>query len=72
RYVVSDLELPGMYAENISGDVETAGPDLYPLGMSTKLRTEFPYQQPAVFRSGGRRGRYIVHELRQPIPGCEK
>jgi hypothetical protein len=61
-----------MYAEVISGDVETAGPDLYPLGMSARLRTEFPYQQPAVFRSGAGRGRYIVHELREPIPGCEK
>jgi hypothetical protein len=70
RYVVSDLELAATFGEDWSGDITTAGPDLYPTGMSEALREEFPYQQPAVFRSGGGRGRYIVHELRNPIPGC--
>jgi hypothetical protein len=67
RYVVSDLNLIGLYW---GGDIRTAGPDLYPVGFDSGLRAEFPYQQPAVFRSGGGRGRYIVHELRHPIPGC--
>ena len=71
RYVVSDLELPWLFTDDWRDGFDTTGPDLLPTGLPEKVRREFPYQQPAVFRSAGGRGRYIVHELREPIPGCQ-
>jgi hypothetical protein len=52
------------------GDLFTAGPDLLPTGMLPEIRDEFPFDQPAVFRSGGGRGRYVIHELKHPITWC--
>jgi len=72
RYVVSDLTIPWAFEDDWVGGFDSAGPDLYPTEMPAEVRRQFPYQQPAVFRSGGGHGRYIVHELRQPIPDCEK
>jgi len=43
-----------------------AGPDLLPPFFPSRLRQSFPYDQPAVFRSGGGHGRYIVHRVIDP------
>jgi hypothetical protein len=72
RFVVTDLKLPAVFGREWVGDVGTAGGDLLPDGMSADLRAEFPFDQPAVFRSGGGTGRYVVHALTEPIPWCEE
>jgi hypothetical protein len=67
RWVVSDLWRAGADVPESLGDPTSTGPDLLPLGMIPEVRDEFPFDQPAVFRSGGGRGRYILHELKHPI-----
>jgi hypothetical protein len=34
-----------------------------PPSFSEKRKQAFPYDQPAIFRSNGGRGRYIVHRI---------
>jgi hypothetical protein len=41
--------------------------DRYPPKLRNWMRASFPFNQPAVFRSGGGAGRYLVHELTPPL-----
>jgi hypothetical protein len=70
RYVVSDLLRVVADGPEWVGDTTATGPDLLPPSLRPEARADFPYDQPAVFRSGGGHGRYIIHELRYPIRGC--
>ena len=67
RWVVSDLWRVGADAPEVLGDPTATGPDLLPPEMIPEIRDEFPFDQPAVFRSGQGRGRYVIHELKHPI-----
>ncbi|OWK43160.1 hypothetical protein FRUB_02759 [Fimbriiglobus ruber] len=68
RYVVSDLYRAGAVDPDlIGGDFTATSPDLLPPTMSPDLRAEFPWDQPAVFRSAHGRGRYLIHALTRPI-----
>jgi len=66
KYVISDL-LKAADDEPSPLDWTATGPDLLPPGLSADARKNFPNREPAVFRSGRGRGRYIVHELRHPF-----
>jgi hypothetical protein len=70
RWVVSDLMRLESEIPELLGRLADAGPDLLPRALPADLRCEFPFDQPAVFRSGDGRGRYIIFELRRPIPWC--
>jgi len=43
------------------------GPGLLPRVIPAACREVFPMNQPAVFRSGNGRGRYVVHVLTNPV-----
>ncbi len=71
KFAVSDL---GWAALGQKPEVRSAmlappqGPDdLYPPKLKNWMRATFPFNQPAVFRSGGGLGRYIVHKLTPPL-----
>jgi hypothetical protein len=63
-YVVSDLR------RVLASDADPSpGPDSLPVGLQASQRTQFPFTQPAVFRSPG--GRYLVHRVvNLPIGDC--
>lgn len=63
-FVVSDL-----HRVMAPGADPTPGPDGLPAGLPATQRTQFPFTQPAVFRSPG--GRYLVHRVvNLPIGDC--
>jgi hypothetical protein len=72
KYVVSDVYRlfvgapPEAYQQ-----IGSARADLLPEPVPAVAKTLFPYNQPAVFRSGGGRGRYVVHELKNPVEPVE-
>jgi hypothetical protein len=77
RFIVSDLQIvtvgikPGTpaWAEGLEMLREPGTPeDLLPPRLSGEWRREFPFHYKAVFRSGGGRGRYIVHDARELVP----
>lgn len=72
RFAVSDLELPTLGlppAERLRILGPPADPprDLLPVALQPAYRQQFPFNQPAVFRSRGGLGRYIVHKLTPPL-----
>ncbi len=68
RYAVSDLGWAGLGQKpEVKATMlgPPAGPDdLLPVGLLPWHRAMFPFNQPAVFRSRDKLGRYLVHELR--------
>ncbi len=70
RWVVADLLRLESAVPDLAGRLSDAGPDRLPTELPDWARREFPYGQPAVHRSGDGRGRYVVFELRKPIPWC--
>jgi hypothetical protein len=70
RWVVADLLRLEKVDEAFAGRLADAGPDLLPTRLPDWARRDFPYDQPAVFRTGGGRGRYVILELRRPLPWC--
>ncbi len=70
RWAVGDLLRLEAVDPDLAGRLADAGPDRLPTALPRWARRAFPYDQPAVFRSGGGRGRYVVVELRRPIPWC--
>jgi hypothetical protein len=71
RYAVSDLEFLtlGFTPEK---RLVFLGPliderDLLPVMLDEKARSRFPYNQHAVYRTRGGKGRYIIHELTPPF-----
>lgn len=72
KYIVSDLLHTMRVCEDEVWERRVeAGPDLLPPDFSPDLRESFPYNQPAVFRSNGGRGRYIIHRIEKPIGRLE-
>ncbi|QEL16054.1 hypothetical protein [Limnoglobus roseus] len=74
KYVVSDLYrfyVPVPSDSPTFAEMKTAGDDLLPVSIPVGAKKLFPCNQPAVFRSGGGHGRYIVHELKNPIGTIE-
>ncbi len=71
RYVISDLRrLSLFYSQEDRQRVGEPGPsptDHLPPVVEMAERNVFPLNQPTVFRSGGGRGRYVVHALVCPI-----
>jgi hypothetical protein len=63
RYVVSDLLRVAADGPELVGDLHGTGPDLLPPALVPEVRDSFPYNLPAVFRTAGGHGRYIIHEL---------
>jgi hypothetical protein len=62
RYVVSDLERAYAGAPpRLRALRWEAGQDRLPLMLPADHRATFPFDRPAVFRSGGGHGRYIIH-----------
>lgn len=73
RFAVSDLEWTalGRSAEDrqrLLGPPNPATGDLIPEGMNPMMRELFPFNEPAVFRTRGGLGRYIVHDLTRTPP----
>jgi hypothetical protein len=64
RFVVSDMHRITKHHDRLN---ET-GPDGLPLLLPTWQRTEFPFNQPVVFRSPS--GRYLVHTISNPVTSC--
>ncbi len=67
RFIVSDLRRVGAEFPPVKKlQMNEPGPegDLLPPVVPPSSRGVFPMNQPAVFRSGGGRGRYVVHVLR--------
>ncbi len=74
KYVVSDVYRFYVPVPNDSPafrEMMTAGDDRLPLSFPVGAKRLFPCNQPAVFRSGGGHGRYIVHELKNPVGRIE-
>jgi len=71
RYAVSDLGWAGLGQKPEVKEAMLGPPasqtDLLPVGLLPWHRTVFPFNQPAVFRSSGGLGRYLVHELTPPL-----
>jgi hypothetical protein len=71
RFVVSDLQrLATFYSYEDLQRVSEPGPnaeDHLPPVVPMASRDVFPLNQPTVFRSGGGRGRYVVHVLTAPV-----
>ncbi|MFO0798811.1 MAG: hypothetical protein U0804_15170 [Gemmataceae bacterium] len=71
RFVVSDLlRLSSFYENEDQHLFSEPGPgpaDLLPPVVPKEERQLFPLNQPTVFRSGGGRGRYVVHALTRPV-----
>lgn len=64
KWAVGDLWFLGMIVPEWVGDWRAAGPDRLPPGLHPDLRTTFPFDRPAVFRSAGGHGRYVVYRVR--------
>ena len=60
KYVVGDLKVLGYEDPTEVGDRADAGPDLLPRSLSAKARRRYPYTLPAVWRSRGNTGRYVL------------
>lgn len=68
RYVVSDLQRVALtYPDWARARMRECGPDLLPPVVPEYCRDTFPLDQPAVFRSGNGRGRFVVHEVVGPV-----
>lgn len=71
RYVVSDLKRVYLFApDDVRPRWAEPGPggdDLLPPQTPANCRAVFPIDQPCVFRSGGGRGRYVVHRMVKPF-----
>lgn len=71
RFVVSDLLRLSLfydYDEHLRmSEPGPAATDLIPPVVRPEQRTVFPLNQPTVFRSGGGRGRYVVHRWTRPV-----
>ncbi|MBX9584557.1 MAG: hypothetical protein K2X87_30005, partial [Gemmataceae bacterium] len=68
RFVVGDLARVGLqYPDWAQAFMWEAGPDLLPPVIPDECREVFPLNQPAVFRSGGGHGRFVVHRLTGPV-----
>jgi hypothetical protein len=68
RFVVSDLvRVAIFFPPDVQARMREPGPDFLPPALPPQCREPFPMNQPAVFRSGGGRGRYVVHVLTKPI-----
>jgi len=68
RFVVSDLVRVALFfPPDVQAQMREPGPDFLPPALPEQYRTPFPMNQPAVFRSGDGRGRYVVHVLTKPI-----
>jgi hypothetical protein len=63
KWVVGDLQYLGVADPAAIGDWTAAGPDKLPPGLSAYYRRNFPFTLPAVFRTGGGRGRYVVYAV---------
>jgi hypothetical protein len=62
RYVVSDIVRAYAGAPpRLRALIGEAGQDLLPLTLPAKHRATFPFDRPAMFRSGGGHGRYLIH-----------
>lgn len=71
RYAVSDLEYPAIFFSPekrrlLLGPL-TNDQTLLPVALDEESRTKFPFNQRAIYRTRGGRGRYIVHELTPPL-----
>ena len=71
RYAVSDLEYPAIFCSTekrllLLGPL-TDDRTLLPVVLDDESRTKFPFNQRAIYRTRGGRGRYIVHELTPPL-----
>lgn len=71
RFAVSDLSW-ACFRQPPAVRAAVLGPpasetNLLPAGLQPKYRRRFPFNQPAVFRSGNGTGRYVVHELSGPL-----
>ncbi len=67
KYVVSDVLHPIRHEiTDYWQAVHMAGSDRLPPCFTPRLRQSFPFDQPAVFRSGGERGRYVIHRVTTP------
>jgi hypothetical protein len=64
RFVVGDLRFVAGTDPPGIGDWTDSGPDLLPPGLNPGYRERFPFDRPAVFRSAGGRGRYVVYAVR--------
>jgi hypothetical protein len=70
RFVVADLKRVALFyppAVQARMTEPGPGPDLLPPVVPEECRRVFPMNQPAVFRSGSGRGRYVVHVLVNPV-----
>lgn len=64
KYIVSDLtRVYAMAPDKYRVGKEQAGPDLLPPKLLKDRREVFPLDRPAVFRSGGGKGRYLIHVM---------
>ena len=72
KYIVTDLIRVYVTAPpEMQPHWVDAGPDFLPASMTAKSRACFPYNQPAIFRSGGGTGRYVIHRLVNPVAMLE-
>lgn len=64
QFIVTDILHPirGQSEEIQDGRFE-AGSDLLPPNFTWRIRHSFPWDQPAIFRSGDGHGRYLVHRI---------
>jgi hypothetical protein len=71
KYAVTDLKRVYFFApDDVRGRWSEPGPggtDLLPPATTIRVRDVFPLNQPCVFRSGGGRGRYVVHRIMDPF-----
>ena len=63
RWVVSDLLREASPDRQNVTDWHETGPDMLPPDLDPDVRAAFPFGYPAVFRSGGGHGRYVIHRL---------
>jgi hypothetical protein len=64
QYVVSDLiRVYAVAPEHLKPGRWEAGPDMLPPNLPPDRRALFPLNRPAVWRSRGGTGRYILHEM---------
>lgn len=68
KFAVSDLRrVPLFFPPEARTRMNEPGPDLLPPVVPASSRSVFPLNQPAVFRSGNGRGRYVVHRVENPV-----
>ena len=67
RYIITDLMRVSADGKDYLDDPTAPGPGLLPPGLAESVRNQFPFDEPAVFRSNDGRGRYIILELRHPF-----